>query len=76
MKQLESQYNLLVSQLELKEKELKVNELYLERGMISNLQYEQSKIAYDKAKLELDQVISQHNQLKYQLDHPHLIPAV
>lgn len=76
VKQLESQYNLLVSQLELKEKELKVNELYLERGMISNLQYEQSKIAYDKAKLELDQVISQHNQLKYQLDHPHLIPAV
>lgn len=76
VKQLESQYKLLVSELELKEKELKVNELYLEKGMISHLQFEQSELAYEKAQLEVDQVINKHNSLKYQLDHPHLIPAV
>lgn len=76
VKQLESQYNILVNQLALKEKELKVNDLYLEKGLISNLQYDQSKVSYAQAKLEVDQIVSQHKRLKYQLDHPHLIPAL
>lgn len=74
-KQVEVQYDILVDQLALKEKELKVNEVYLEKGMISKVQYEQSKLAYENAVLELNQLITKHNTLKYQLDHPHLIKA-
>lgn len=74
-KQLEQQYAYLQSDLALKEKELAVNKIYLEKGMISKLQYDQSELAYDQAKLKLEQVINNHNKCKFQLDHPHLIQA-
>lgn len=75
VKQLETQHDLLLDQLVLKEKQLKVNDVYLEKGMISSLEHEKSLLEYENAVLELNQIINKHNALKYQLDHPHLIPA-
>ncbi|MEF9960324.1 MAG: hypothetical protein RR090_01470 [Niameybacter sp.] len=74
-KQLEQKYNALTSELALKEKELGVNKVYLEKGMISQLQYDQSVLEYEKVGLELEQVVNNHNLNKFQLDHPHLIRA-
>lgn len=72
-KQLEQQYTYLQSDLALKQKQLAVNQTYLEKGMISKLQYEQSELAYSEAKLKIQQVINNHNKCKFQLEHPHLI---
>lgn len=73
VKQLEQQHDIYISDLALKEKELAVNKIYLEQGMISQLQYDQSVLAYEEIQLKLEQLENQHSVLKFKLDHPHLI---
>lgn len=73
IKQLEQQHEIYVSDLVLKEKELAVNKIYLEKGMISQLQYDQSELAYEETLVKLEQLENQHSVLKFKLDHPHLI---
>lgn len=74
-RQLEQQYTYLEADLALKEKQLAVNAIYLEKGMVSPLRYEQDKLAYQEAKLKLQQLITTHNRYKFQLEHPNLISA-
>ena len=75
VKQIETSYSNAKEDLELQEKQMKINDIYFEKGMMSTLEYEKSLLAYEQAQLNLMQLESQHMTLTYQLDHPYLISA-
>lgn len=75
VKQLESQYTMQQQELVLKEKQMQINKIYLEKGMISRLDYDMSVLEYEDALLKLEQTLNKHSYVKYELDHPHLIRA-
>lgn len=73
VKTLEKEYYMKEEDLKLKEKEQRINQVYLERGMMSQLDYQLSKLQYETAKMEMKQILSKHAYLKFKLDHPHVI---
>lgn len=75
MKKLETDYQMKQQDLIIKEKQQKINDVYLDQGMMSQLEYDLSKLQYETSKLEVRQLINKHYYLKFKLDHPHLISA-
>ena len=73
LKKVELDYLLKQKDFEIKEKQHQINKVYLEKGMMSQLDYELSELQYETAKLDMQQLINDHYYLKFKLDHPHLI---
>lgn len=73
VKKLEADYAMKEKDLALQEKQLQVNKVYLEKGMLSQLDYDMSVLKYETGLLELEQLANEHSYLTFKLDHPHLI---
>lgn len=73
VKQIETNYEMAKKNLFLKEKEMKVNELYLANGTLSQVDYENQLLGYRQSKLELEKMINQHVDQKELLNRPYLI---
>ncbi|MEG1637633.1 MAG: hypothetical protein RR324_08970, partial [Cellulosilyticaceae bacterium] len=73
VRQLEQQYSILSKDIELKAKEIQVNNAYLEKGLISQVDYDKKVVAYEESKISLEKLVNNHTYLKKQLNNPSLI---
>lgn len=73
VRQLEQQYEVLSKDIELKAKEMQVHKTYLEKGLISSVEYDKTALAYEEAQISLEKLINNHTYLKKQLNNPNLI---
>lgn len=72
VKQLEARYEVAISNLKIKEKELQISGLKLENGTISAFEHEKAVVAYETSKEEIDKIVMDHTYLKQVLEKPYL----
>lgn len=70
---LQEDYTIKQKEVEVLEKDIQKNKLYLEKGLITPLQYEQMESAYNQKKLELEEVIVKQEYTKQLLNNPYLL---
>lgn len=73
MKQVEENYLLLVETLQVQQTALLQQEIYLQKGMISQLDYEKGLLGYEKLELNAQELLNQYVDLKELIDRPYLI---
>ncbi|OON97146.1 MAG: hypothetical protein ATN36_04010 [Epulopiscium sp. Nele67-Bin005] len=73
MRQLETAYDTTKLNVELAEKQIRMNEIYFNQGMMSQFDYDSSVLSYEKALIELEKIVNQHTYLCKTINKPDLL---
>lgn len=76
MMQLEEQYVTKQEEMKVAEKDMKVANLYYEKGMLSKIEYDSKCLQFDKLTLQLEEIVNEHAQISEIMDKPYLLSGM